>query len=157
MKQKLFSLLLLAILVVSFACSDDEKPKSTFTVGDSKYTLTDGEYYTQSDDEETGYYVTLSALTSKRYSEVSFSIWTTTGDGIPVGTFSVDDEEIYISSIAVVDIATGDYIEGLEGSESGEVVISKSGSTYTITFDIMIDGEHVTGKYKGKIELSNPA
>lgn len=156
MKQKLFSLLLLASLVVSVACSDDEgSPKSSFTVGDTKYTLTDGEYYTESAGDLTIYNVNLYALTSKQYRYVDFSISVPNEDGIPVGTFNVDDEEIYISGIGVVDITTEDYIEELDGAESGEVIISKSGSTYTITFDVVIDGEHVTGKYKGKIELSN--
>lgn len=157
MKQKLFSLLLFASLVVSFACSDDEKPKSSFAIGDTKYTLTDGEYYTGSEGDYTRYNVTLSALTSKQYRYIEFSIWVPNGDEIPVGTFSVDDEEIHFFDIGVIDLDTEGYIQRLNGSQSGEVVISKSGNTYTITFDVVVDGEHLTGKYKGKIELSNPA
>lgn len=155
MKQKLFSILLLASLVVSVACSDDEgSPKSSFTVGDTKYTLTDGEYYTQSDGDYTGYYITLYALTSKQQRYVDFSIWIPNGSGIPVGTFSIEDE-ISFSRIQVVDVVNEEYIENITDFDSGEVIISKSGDTYTITFDVVVDGEHITGKYKGKIELSN--
>jgi hypothetical protein len=155
MKQKLFSLLLLASLVVSVACSDDEGgPKSSFTIGDKKYTLTDGEYYISNDDDWTGYYITLSGMTSKEYRSVDFSIWVQNGDGIPVGTFDVDDNYIYFE-IVVVDLESGDDIKHLEGADSGEVIISKSGDTYTITFDVVVDGEPVTGTYKGKIESSN--
>ena len=151
MKQKLFSLLLSASLVVFFACSDDEsKPKSSFTVDGKSYSLTDGEYVVDVAAESTWFSLTLSGQDTKQYREVVL-YFPVPGEQstVPAGTFNSAE----YAAVTAVDIESLEEQFDYSYPDEASVEVKKSGDTYTITFDLVFDGTHITGQYHGKLEL----
>ena len=175
--KKLFvsSLILAAIIALLGSCKDDENPKqdSSVTYDGKEYSLTkafaalddieiedDGTWYVWSlllsdngisydDDEEE-----LKGSGDLIYAE----LWTLDDDSkLPVGTFVfpeaggnfIEEGGLYLG----YDLEEEEGEEDLDDIKSASVTISKSGSTYTISFSFtLLNDKVITGKYVGTVK-----
>ena len=178
MKKNLLNLLLLVIIAVFVgSCKDDEAPPGSFTIDGTKHTLTKGyaEYQWSYVEGEDTYYNWVAALSSSgiSYNETDeefsgigdvilffLAIPNNDSEELPTGTYTFpsDSGDPYIDDIWValsLDADSEDepdFAVNPEDLTEGEVTITKSGSTYTITFSLDFDGEVVSGTYKGTIK-----
>ncbi|HEY3403169.1 MAG TPA: hypothetical protein VGK59_07270 [Ohtaekwangia sp.] len=160
MKQKFFNLLLGAALVaVLFSCSDDDKKSSnSVTIDGKKYTFEDdGSFWTYQDGDLYFFEGSVYGISGNQFADVSFEVASENdGDGgLPVGNYTYADETLNDFDIEVYDDEFNTIAEYYD-VKSGNLEITKSGDTYTVTFNITFETDEgdvtIKGTYKGTFE-----
>ncbi|BAV07846.1 hypothetical protein SAMN05421788_103191 [Filimonas lacunae] len=162
--KNLKTLALIAFSVITFAsCSkkdDAPAPAGSFTYDSQTYSLTNGYYFENNGHGELGFinadFTSPSFDTSAKYTAVDFDFDFAEP---PIGTY-----EYKIYSDANYDktknFSYGDAFINIKISESpiqvksGTVILSKSGSTYTVTFDVVMENDKpLKGSFTGPVTI----
>jgi hypothetical protein len=163
--------LVIMLGIVTISCNkDDEEPNpvksNTFTIDGTEYSLSAGFTEEYGGDATTGYNFDLivhsSGLTATadgvtgQGEALYFELWSTSSTGLAAGTYTAAISEVpntftigeaYINLNAST-FSSDEYYEVTAGSVS----ISISGSTYTINFDLTLEGgKKLTGNYTGTL------
>jgi hypothetical protein len=171
MNKKLLSILFLALLAINFqACKDDDeaKPKNEFTSGGETFSLESGDLSLFVDEHpESGdpvYKWTVFIISDQladKWHWVSFHLIGDSETSLTEGTYTYDPEytqdnfTFFFGEVAknyIVEDGEGDVSEDFE---SGTVKVAKSGDTYTITFDVTLDGGATAkGQFIGELPIT---
>jgi hypothetical protein len=181
MLKKILSFSMMAMAVAFFsACSEDEDPivivdevDNHFTLNQETFPLTSGTIHsidTERHPETNAVVYEWDIMLSSgdqngKKHWVRFILNSSNPNDVPAGTYTYDEEykahamddfTYYITSImrnSVPGTATGDLIANTE-FKTGTIVVAKSGSTYSITFNITMDnGDTSTGQFTGPLTL----
>ncbi len=174
--KKIFYLFFAVAMVLSSCGNDDDGGsdngvKGKMQIGSENYNLKSGtiENYGESDDGTTyNFDIELysedinsiddeSSLTGLNISSVYFELWSENSSNLADGTYTYDDNYgqnafTFTDSEITIDYSffaeDGTYYE----INSGEIEVSKNGSTYDITFEgTTSEGKDVSINYKGKL------
>ena len=168
MKSPYFKILLTILLCVTLlSCSDNdaEKKSNEFTIEGKTYSLAESEYgATEEKDSDNNpvhaWQVVLRDETAQYSSEISFALYHTDGSSMPVGTYTFrndgtkDDFTFAVVIVGVYDVATKTQTWYDDGVKSGTIKVEKSGDTYTITIDAVLEGDFtIKAYYDGLLKL----
>ncbi len=166
MKKLFLAFFLIGGTLAFQSCKDDEKPSNQISYDGEKVKITSVVYDSDVDSEGEGLYShTVLALSGLEFTEGSIKgsgdalelyLVNKSEDGITAGTYTIGDnlEDGSLGAALYVDVVITDETQSFGDTieaESGTVSIEKNGDTYTIVFDLTVDGKKLTGKYKGKI------
>ena len=166
--------MLLFVVALITACKDDEKPERFFIYKGQKISLAKGFLvnlgsYTDGDDE---YFEWGVAFASNGVDIEDSESFTGQGDLIlisldvlnddsrlPAGTYTFDPaegEHLADGSVVFINFNFGDLGDDgntvYEDIDEMEVVVTKSGSNFTITYTLeFAEGETITGKFQGAL------
>jgi hypothetical protein len=167
-------ILLLAAPILFVSCSDDDDDDDNgktneFTLDGTDYGLNSGiiENYGQwSDDEDYNFDVTLlgSGLTydatedefTGTGSAIYFEMYSASMDDLQAGTYNYDADETgaggtFDIGMIVIDYDSSTELGTYNYCTAGTVVVAKSGSDYEFTITLTMNGNTVTGYYKGAL------
>jgi hypothetical protein len=162
MKKTIRTLALLFSLAVSFtACKKDKDEASNFTYNGKSYTT----IYAQ--NEPDGGYSNFLLLSG----DISSSAFTGKLSGVNLlfdntavteGTYTYKDDNAddydakknFFDASVFVDMSFPDLDGGemLDNITAGTVTITKSGSSFTIVYELNFDGKIVSGRYSGAVK-----
>ncbi len=165
----IFSLVFFGGLATAFQACDDDEPqeKNELTVDGETFALTHGylglyqDIHPVSGEPVYKWSVNLeSDELSSIWHWVRFNLNSKTGTTLATGTYSFDaqnskdDLTFFFGEVVTnYDVSTGDG-EQYEDFESGTVTVAKTGSKYTVIFDVtMSGGIKVKGSYTGSLQV----
>jgi hypothetical protein len=160
MKPAFFRTLLSAAFCIALlSCSDDDKKDSNsnqFTVEGVTIPILESasNVYQQEDSDGNIVYGWHIWLAGETESEVEFTLYHGEGSSLTAGTYSFDSEKSRDAFTFFTVYAATEDKSYEEDVKSGTIKVEKSGETYTVTIDVVVEGDiSIKGYYKGALEL----